>query len=259
MDTVNGANPANGYKYVRIPIAVENQTFQFIYPSKINVADSKIFTSQGPYSADLFETTGVSPTKVTMIDYPEHGLVPPGFHLHGIYRNGAVSKYFFQAQMPQAAFPFTLMIPEYPNQISLTATLPMTAVTSPPNRYVIPKDTPVEIAGKAVLTVSNIVTNTANNPHQMDTPIYDRVMITVHLKSRVDSGDTKVTVYATAVGDNCIMGFPAFDEPLGCKRPPFALGPSTTQTVTLCALVPRGSRDVYVILYGDVHAAYKAY
>jgi hypothetical protein len=257
--SVDTLNDANGYKYIRIPIAVENQAFQFIYPSKINVAESKIFTSQGPFLAHLFETTGVSPTKVTMIDYPEHGLVPPGFHLHGVYRNGAVSKYFFQAQMPQAAFPFTLVIPEYLNQISLTATLPLTTVTSPSNRYVIAKDTPVEIAGKAVLTVSHIVTNAVNNPHQLDAPIYDRVIITVHLKSRVDSGDTRVTVYATAVGDNCIMGFPAFDEQLGCKRPPFTLGPSTAQTVTLCALVPRGSRDVYVVLYGDLHAAYKAY
>ncbi|MBI5301837.1 MAG: hypothetical protein HY868_06855 [Chloroflexi bacterium] len=248
----------SGWKYIRVPITVENKMFQYSAP-RIDPSRAQLHTDQSAFNADLLQTTGSTLSKAALLEFPDNTLAPPGFRATGIYRGDVPQKYLFQARVPQPAKPIKLTMPSYLGNIPLTTTLNLLIPTNVENRYVItPTNTPVEIAGKAWLTVTSITSTLAlPPPNPPDPPAHDRVYIRLDLRSINNGGDSTITVQANAIGDNGVLGSPAYDNAIGCRKAPFVVTPATTVPTTLCAILPRGTRNVYVILTGDLHAAYK--
>ena len=261
----------NGWKYVRVQIAFENKTPIFSRPA-IPVNGSLLFSNHYTvplaYPLEAFETTGYNTRTVTILDFANAITVngystslPPGFRFGGAYRNDAVVFYYFQAKTAIGATPVKLHIPPYGGDVAdedilLTPTL---SIANPMVKYDRPVQTtntaPLEIAGKASLVVTDI-TLKKKESSAYGTLMHDRVEVKIKLCNTIPGKDTTVTLYATAIGSKGVLGTPFYDEVLGCKKPPFVLGPRQEITTTICSILPPDSSGIKVIMTGDVNEVY---
>lgn len=250
----------NGWKTVRIPIAIENHTNRFAH-AQIPVPSSLVYTNQLSitntmpvgYPAELWETRGFNTTRVYEINYLSAGPIPSGLRIIGVYANDAISSYFFQARIPTATAPASLVVPGYPDPISLgqkTATS-IPVASEPPK----PQNRQVSIPGKAILSVKTL-TSVPQNETSYNHVAHDRIAVTVMLTSTNPAYDSNVDLRATAIGERGILGSPLYDDVIGCAKPPFTVGPIMTITRTLCTIIPYDSHKVRVILTGDVNEIY---
>jgi hypothetical protein len=253
---INTSDPA--WKFVRIPIVIENRLFHFA-SARISVSGAHLRTTQSITDAILYQTAGSNPVQTNNIEFPDNIIVPPGFRIGGIYRNDAPAKYFFQAKVSKPLTVTTLEIPGYAGTIPLTYTAPISLPYNSNRQNGIElMHGPIEIAGKAMISVTDVITQLVKEHQEVDAPAHDRVFVKIQLINLSSAADTSVDVRVVAIGDNGILGCPDTDEILSCGKPPFKIGPAMTMPVTVCSIIPRGTHNVYIIFSGDLHAVYKA-
>lgn len=254
----------DGWKFVRIPIRVVNKTDTFT-SAAITTAGAQVLTVAAKqngvipndnmsfiYPIQLWRSTGSDNRQVDVINFAAGGPVPPSVMLAGIYENDAVSSYYFQARIPKRASPARIIIPNQLNSIELGM---VQSPTPYPFKGVPKLMRKVEIPGKAELQVVNMsimrVPQDAYNH-----PAHDRLSAKLTMTSTNKGDDTVINLQVSAVGDRFILGSPITDTVLGCSPSTFTVGPSQRITRTLCSILPYQSRNIRVILTGDIFESY---
>jgi hypothetical protein len=246
----------NGWKYVRIEIALKNKTTGSSKPS-INVADTKLLTKPDAHSypAQAFRTTT---TTGETSEIELKGFLPPNFLLRGECRDDAFMFYEFQARIPDDTFPWKLIILGYgeipvsetPSVTQMIYPYPTTEPTYSPTQNM---GQPIEIPGKATLTVVNF--SWAKGWPKIDNrPPHDRITATLRLANSQAYTTTRNLEFA-ALGSSGFLGYNLADVP-GCK-PTLTLAPSQTITTPLCIMVPPDEQNVRFIMTGDTYGVYQ--
>jgi hypothetical protein len=242
------SSPNEGWKIVRICVALENKTFAFASPS-IKTEGTKLFTDPtNAYAVETFRTSGAlfSPTKEISFLTP----IPMAYRIKGEYQNDAVVSYYFQAQIPENSKPAYLLIansgakviiPENPNSSSFLRLEENIPLRKP--------GAEVNVAGKATLRL-NKVERTAGWP-----PTHDKISARITLTNTNVMTNTKVALRFLPFDDTGIVGAP-FEDKFDCQAL-LEVGPGKPKESKICALVPRTANKIHLVVAGDTYEVYE--
>jgi hypothetical protein len=247
LDYKEFSSPNEGWKTVRIGVALENQTFAFSSPS-LQTEGTKLFTDPAhSYAVETFKTTGVIFTRTNEISFLT--LIPVAYRIKGEYQNDTVVSYYFQAQIPEKSKPSFLLIansggnlsiPENPSSPGFLRVQEIGPLRKP--------GTEVNVAGKATLQVGKI-DRTTGWPST-----HDKISARIILTNTNVMTNTKVALRFFPLDDTGIVGAP-FEDKFDCQAL-LEAGPGKSKESKICVLVPHTANRVHLFVVGDTYEVY---
>lgn len=237
----------DGWKTIRLNVALENRTYAYSIPSA-KLVDAKLYTDNSHfYPMDIFKTSGSKVDKVTDLIFQK--ALPRGFRVFAEFQNDAIFTFYFQAQIPQAAKPQFIRASSYTGDIKvITGTIPF-PIFDPAAEVVHGQDNQVMLGSKTRLSVGKF---TRISPYL---PGLDRISGSVSIVSENEAEDTTINMSYYPIGDDGIVGIPYTDSP-DCK-PKLKIGPTRAVTTTICALVQHGAKNQRMIFTGDANEVFE--
>ncbi len=236
-----------GWKVIQIDIVLENKTYAFRAPT-IKTTGARVYTDASTFfEAKTFRTTGLTFVPADEIKFSAK--IPHGYRMKGEYLNDVVVSYCFTATIPYTAAPKFVRIPGYDGDI-VVYTNPSLVFPRDLNDVPLrtPDSPPMEIPGKATLTVSAF-----DRKHWWPT-IYHRISATITLTSTLALSNTKVSLHFLPLGDDGIVGAP-FNDTSDCQTK-LELVPLQKETSRICAIIPHQAKNIHMIFFGDLNEVF---
>lgn len=244
----------DGWQGVLVDIALENLSGQFASPA-ITTTNTVISTQEGyTYPATAWSITW-SAAQTQQIEFGD--LLPPGFRIRGEYHNDVINHqtfYQFTAKIAQNTHATKLTLPGY-GDIDLNNVSSVTFPGGDSYAKIRKPGDMLEIPGKARLTVLSFTKETL--PMESDRPERDRITAPLRFENLNKGYDTTLNITFTILGDDGFIGFARY-YPMGSMEcsPELKAGPAQTIETKVCLFVQSGTKNLRLILTGDLNEVY---